>query len=48
MPEHEVRYCTTSDGVRIAYSDEGEGTPFVMCPHLSESFSLDYLVPELA
>ena len=48
MPEGEVRYCTTEDGVRIAYSVYGEGPPFVMCPHLFEAFSLDHLFPELA
>jgi class 3 adenylate cyclase len=48
MPEGEVRYCTTDDGVRIAYCVEGEGTPFVMCPHIFESFSLEYMFPELA
>jgi hypothetical protein len=24
MPEREVRYCTTEDGVRIAYAARGE------------------------
>ena len=32
MPEPEVRYCTTDDGVRIAYSTTGEGTPLVYAP----------------
>jgi pimeloyl-ACP methyl ester carboxylesterase len=45
--EREVRYCTTEDGVRIAYCGEGEGPPLVACPHLFESFSLDYLFPDL-
>jgi pimeloyl-ACP methyl ester carboxylesterase/class 3 adenylate cyclase len=30
--EGEVRYCTTEDGVRIAYVDIGEGFPFVFLP----------------
>jgi hypothetical protein len=25
MADREVRYCTTEDGVRIAYCSEGEG-----------------------
>ncbi len=29
--EPEVRYCTTSDGVRIAYTVTGEGPPIVFC-----------------
>jgi len=48
MPEGEVRYCTTEDGVRIAYTETGEGTPLVSCPHLFESFTLDHLFPPLA
>ena len=42
--EREVRYCTTSDGVRIAYSVEGEGPPLLFCQHVY-SFSLSHLVP---
>ena len=30
--EREVRYCTTSDGVSIAYSTSGEGPPLVGMP----------------
>ena len=44
--EREIRYCTTEDGVRIAYCVEGEGPPLVICPHLVESFALENLVPE--
>jgi len=40
-----VRYATTEDGVRIAYSVEGEGPPLLVCPLFIESFSLDHLVP---
>jgi pimeloyl-ACP methyl ester carboxylesterase len=29
----EVQYCTTSDGVRLAYSKIGKGTPIVRTPH---------------
>ena len=43
--KREVRYCTTEDGVRIAYTVEGEGPPLVVCPYLLESFSLEHLFP---
>ncbi len=39
--ERDVRYCTTEDGVRIAYSMEGGGPPLVICPYFYESFALD-------
>ncbi len=44
--EHEVRYCMTSDGVRIAYCVEGDGPPllFMQAVH---SFSLSHLVPTI-
>src|SRR6266496_776979 len=29
--EPEIRYCTTADGVRIAYTVTGEGPPVVLC-----------------
>ena len=45
MAEREVRYCTTEDGVRIAYCVEGEGPPLVVCQYLAESQSLDHLMP---
>ncbi len=31
MAEPEVRYCMTSDGVRIAYTVTGDGPPVVFC-----------------
>ena len=44
--EREVRYCTTEDGVRIAYCVEGEGPTTVLAlPAFYESFSLDHLMP---
>ena len=46
MAEREVRYCTTEDGVRIAYCVEGDGPPLVVTPFLVESFSLEHLVPQ--
>lgn len=43
--ERAIHYCTTDDGVRIAYSVEGEGAPVLVCPGFVESFSLDHLDP---
>jgi class 3 adenylate cyclase len=37
MPEGEVRYCTTSDGVSIAYTDAGEGLPLVITSNILAS-----------
>ena len=36
--EREVRYCTSADGTRIAYSVAGEGPPLLECPGTWESF----------
>jgi class 3 adenylate cyclase/pimeloyl-ACP methyl ester carboxylesterase len=41
--EREVRYCTSADGTRIAYSISGEGPALIMCPALWESFSNEYV-----
>src|SRR5438093_1605390 len=43
--EREVPYCTTEDGVRIAYCVEGEGPPLVVVAEFAESFSLLHLFP---
>src|SRR5438093_8149871 len=45
MPEREVRYCTTEDGVRIAYCLEGNGPALVVFPWGLASFALTHLVP---
>ncbi|MEX0751278.1 MAG: adenylate/guanylate cyclase domain-containing protein [Dehalococcoidia bacterium] len=42
--EREIRYCTTEDGIRIAYSVEGEGPAIVACPFFVESLSLTHLL----
>src|SRR2546428_7466751 len=42
--EREVRYCTTEDGVRIAYCVEGEGPPLFLLQFFVESF---FLLPSL-
>jgi len=44
--ERQIRYCTTVDGVRIAYSVEGQGTPLLMTPLIAESFILEDVSPE--
>src|SRR5882724_8248521 len=46
MAEGEVRYCTTKDGVRIAYCVEGEGSPLIALPTFIESFSVVHYLPE--
>ena len=46
MAAQEVRYCTTSDGVRIAYCVEGEGPPLLMCTNFIESFSVAHYFPQ--
>jgi class 3 adenylate cyclase len=43
-----VRYATSSDGVRIAFTVEGEGPPLVIIPYFLESFALEHLVPAYA
>jgi len=44
--EREVRYCTTEDGVNIAYCMEGNGPITVLAlPAMIETFSLDHLMP---
>jgi class 3 adenylate cyclase/pimeloyl-ACP methyl ester carboxylesterase len=42
--EREVRFCTTSDGVRLAYRVEGDGPDLVFCPEFVGSFDLDHLI----
>jgi class 3 adenylate cyclase/pimeloyl-ACP methyl ester carboxylesterase len=42
--ESEIQYCTTEDGVHIAYSVTGEGPPLLVCHEGLESFTLDRLV----
>jgi class 3 adenylate cyclase/pimeloyl-ACP methyl ester carboxylesterase len=35
----DVRFCTSSDGTRIAYGITGDGPAIVLCPQLCEQFS---------
>ena len=43
----DVLYCTTDDGVRIAYSVQGQGPPLVVCPFFYESFADDDAMPQM-
>src|SRR3990170_3684862 len=42
----EVRYCTTEDGVRIAYTMQGEGPPLLFCGGGFISLSVQHLFPD--
>jgi class 3 adenylate cyclase/pimeloyl-ACP methyl ester carboxylesterase len=44
--EPDVRFCTTDDGVRIAYCVAGEGPDIVCCPDAVGSFALDHLIED--
>jgi len=44
--EPDVRFCTTDDGVRIAYCVAGEGPDIVCCPDAVGSFALDRLIED--
>src|SRR5574341_771888 len=39
MAEREVRYCTSADGTRIAYTVFGDGPALLQCPYTWESFA---------
>jgi class 3 adenylate cyclase/pimeloyl-ACP methyl ester carboxylesterase len=43
--EQEIRFCTTPDGVRIAYAVVGEGPPLVHVPGWISHLELDWLLP---
>jgi class 3 adenylate cyclase/pimeloyl-ACP methyl ester carboxylesterase len=44
----DIRYCTTEDGVRIAYGVEGEGTPLIWIPGWVSHLELDYPLFDMA
>ena len=46
MAQRDIRYCTTDDGVRIAYCVEGEGPPLLVPAAFIESFSVISYFPE--
>ena len=39
--EQEIRFCTTQDGVRLAYAVMGEGPPVILVPTWANSIELD-------
>src|ERR1700694_5629382 len=48
MPNPEVRYCTTEDGVRIAYTVTGAGPPHVLVSDpIASHVQLEWEVPIL-
>ena len=42
MTEPQIRFCTTSDGVRIAYATMGEGPPCVIASYWCANLELDW------
>ena len=46
--EQQIRFCTTSDGVRIAYATAGEGMPLVFVPAWLSQFKHPEYEPRLA
>ncbi|OGO52405.1 MAG: hypothetical protein A2148_05770 [Chloroflexi bacterium RBG_16_68_14] len=44
--EQQIRFCTTSDGVRIAYATVGEGPPLVMVPGWVSHLELEWEYPQ--
>ena len=46
MAERDILYCTTEDGVRIAYTVQGEGTPLIMSPFFVEGMTQADRLPE--
>jgi pimeloyl-ACP methyl ester carboxylesterase/DNA-binding SARP family transcriptional activator len=42
---HEVRFCTTSDGVRIAYASVGDGPPLVWAAHWMSHLAFSWESP---
>jgi pimeloyl-ACP methyl ester carboxylesterase/DNA-binding CsgD family transcriptional regulator len=45
MLNHEIRFCTARDGVRIAYGIAGQGPPLVMAPTFLNNLQFDPTVP---
>lgn len=43
--QQEIRFCTTPDGVRIAYSTMGEGPPLVRAAHWLTHLEYDLHTP---
>ena len=43
--ELQIRFCKTADGIRIAYTTVGQGSPFVICPGWISHFKLNWDSP---
>jgi len=43
--EQQIHFCTTSDGIRIAYCVAGEGPTLVFCPGIYSHIELDWEYP---
>lgn len=43
--EQEIRFCTTSDGVRIAYATVGQGPPLVLCSGVYSDIEAEWQLP---
>ena len=44
-PRHEIHFCTTSDGVRIAYAEVGQGPPLVKAGNWLNHLEFDWQSP---
>jgi class 3 adenylate cyclase/pimeloyl-ACP methyl ester carboxylesterase len=44
--EQQIRFCTTSDGVRIAYATVGQGPPLVVAPGWVSHLQFEWSLPE--
>ncbi len=44
--EPQIRFCTSADGTRIAYTTLGEGPPLVVVPGWGANFELDWQHPD--
>jgi hypothetical protein len=38
MPDRQIRFCTTPDGVRVAYVVLGQGPPIVFPPRFTATW----------
>ncbi|MBV9541945.1 MAG: alpha/beta hydrolase, partial [Alphaproteobacteria bacterium] len=45
MKHQQIQYCTTADGVRLAYSIMGKGTPIVRAAHWMTHLEYDLKSP---
>ena len=43
--KQQIRFCTTADGVRIAYAATGEGPPLVKVSNWLSHLDFDWGVP---